>query len=695
MSDFTDIKTAVARQWDLMQKSQAPMFRVDVDRDMLWAAYLGNFPPGTNPVYRERTEHDCSCCRHFVRTVGDVVAVVNGQLASVWDATPSDPAYAAVCSALSALVKSRPIAEPFVHYEPSAGTDKSFEQITGTGPVLAEPVEMVRTWTHFHVHIDRRFIKPKADIPSWLSERQSQHDVFLRSLREITPEAVETVLDLIAQGSLYRGEENVALVQHFHGFQRVFGQLTGEWAQDVFVWVNLESSASGAVARMRNTAIGTLLVDLSSGMDLEAAVRSFEAKVAPTSYKRPTALVTPAMVAKAKEKLGELGLLSALERRFATIRDLSVGNLLFVDRAARKVIQGDVFDELAAGVRDGSKNLDFDRAEEVPVDRFVTDILPRIDSLEVLFEGRHQSNLVSLVAPCDPTALPLFKWDNGFSWSYSGEVADAIRERVKKAGGNVTGDLCCRLAWWNYDDLDLHMIEPPGTPGAYEIFFGNRHCTSPSGGRLDVDMNITPHTREPVENIFYQSRAQMREGEYVLYVNQYNYREPTNPGFECEIDYLGRTWRFAYGKVVRHKENVRVARLRYTHKGGVEILESLPMTESVREVWGIKTQSWHRVQALCLSPNFWDGQLGIGNRHFFFMLEGCRNDGSARGFFNEFLRQELEPHRKTLETVGSRLKAQGEDVEGQLSGLGFSSTRRDSVVCRVKGSFTRTIKVVF
>jgi hypothetical protein len=43
--------------------------------------------------------------------------------------------------------------------------------------------------------------------------------------------------------------------------------------------------------------------------------------------------------------------------------------------------------------------------------------------------------------------------------------------------------------------------------------------------------------------------------------------------------------------------------------------------------------------------------------------------------------------------VGSKIKVSGE--ENQLSGLGFSSTQRNSVVARVKGAFTRTIKINF
>lgn len=680
--DFSRIKTAIAAQFERMQHH--PLFRVDIEPQTLWDLYLASFPPGSNPIFRERTEHDCSCCRQFIRTVGNVVAVIprDGliEIVSLWDIrVPGEPAYEAVAAALSRAVKSRPIAAPFYHYEPVAGTDRNFEQI----------VDSVTTWTHFHVNLNSRHVKPKADIPTLISNARSQHDVFLRSLQEITPDAIETVLDLMAQGSLYRGEEHQALVRQFKDAKYRFDALPDSKSQDVFAWT-VASDISGAVSRIRNTVIGTLLVDLSSGVDLEAAVRSYESKVAPTNYKRPTALVTPAMVAKAKSTLSELGLLSALDRRFATLRDISVNDILFADRQARRTLTGDVFDELAqtAGSRTAAKDLS--RVEEVPIHRFISEIVPRVDSIELLFENRHQPNLVSLIAPVDPTARPLFKWDNNFSWSYVGELADAIRERVKQAGGNVTGDLCCRLAWYNFDDLDLHMVEPDKC----HIYFGNKRPAYPhSHGQLDVDMNAgIRQTREPVENIFYGDRSRMKEGLYHLHVNQYNRRETTNVGFECEIDYLGQVHRFTYDKPVTG--NVTVAKFRYTHKGGIEIIKSLPESQATRTVWNLPTQTFHRANLLLMSPNYW-GDRPVGNRHYMFMLDGCRNDGSARGFFNEFLAESLTPHRKVFEILGSKMKPVNPDAPDQLSGLGFSSTRRDTVVVRVKGSFTRTLKVTF
>ena len=92
-----------------------------------------------------------------------------------------------------------------------------------------------------------------------------------------------------------------------------------------------------------------------------------------------------------------------------------------------------------------------------------------------------------------------------------------------------------------------------------------------------------------------------------------------------------------------------------------------------------------------LSPNYWSNQ--IGNKHFIFALENCKNDESVRPFFNEFLNQDLEKHRKVFEIMGSKLKVS--PAENQISGVGFSETQRNSVIVQVKGSFTRTLKINF
>ena len=92
------------------------------------------------------------------------------------------------------------------------------------------------------------------------------------------------------------------------------------------------------------------------------------------------------------------------------------------------------------------------------------------------------------------------------------------------------------------------------------------------------------------------------------------------------------------------------------------------------------------------SPNYWDEKVQ-GNKHYFFVLDSCLNPDDTRGFYNEFLKQELNDHRKVFEVLGSKLRAP--HSEQQLSGLGFSSTQRNIAYIRVTGSFNRMIKLIF
>lgn len=670
---FAGIKTAVAQQFARM--SAHDLFRTGAEKDALWETYLGSFPDGSNPIFRKRSEHDCSCCRQFVRAVGNVVAVIDGELTSVWDITVANPAYQAVADAMAAAAKAHAIDNYFLHTEGKVGTDRNYEDDDGA----------VRTWEHFFAPIPNSRVCSKKDIGPKLSETRAQHDVLLRSLMELKLDAVDTVLELIAQNSLYRGEEHRHAVSAFRQVKVAFDALT-DGDRDAFVWSKI-STLPGSVSKIRNTSIGQLLTDLSEDRDMESAVKAFEAMVAPTNYKRPTALVTKAMVEKARATVEDLGLTSALDRRYATLTDITVNNILFADRTAKRAMTGGVFDDIATV---SAKPKTFDKVEEIGIEKFLADIVPKAESIEVLVENRHAGNLVSLIAPADPTAKQMFKWDNRFSWSYQGDFTDSIKERVKKAGGNVAGDLCCRLAWFNHDDLDFHMHEGPAS---YEIYYGNRGSKSPSGGQLDVDMNAGGgYTREPVENIFYETSSRMTEAVYTLYVHQYARRESTNIGFEAEIDWKGTIHRFVYDKAVKPGEKIIVAGLRYTKATGIEIISSLPATTASKRVWNLDTENFHKANVVMLSPNHWDGH-GVGNKHYFFMLSGCQNDGTARGFYNEFLKGELDGHRKVFEMVGARMRA-NESVN-QLSGLGFSSTQRNHAIVRVKGAFSRTLKVTF
>lgn len=668
--EFKDFKEKIQEQFQ--QMSGGNLFRTAIEKDDLWDTYLNSFPPGTNEIFRERREYDCQCCKQFIRVAGNIVAINGNRLISIWDIEIGGT-FQVVADAMSALVKSAVIRDAFFHDSKSVGTDFNF------GVVATEQMK----WDHFYLELPKRFVKKKDRIPTRLGEIRSGKDVFKRGLEQITVEAAETVFELIDQNSLYRGEEFKPAVEIFLDQKAKF-DATPPDAQDNYCW--LKASSSESFIRIRNTAIGTLLVDLSENVDLDNAVRMFESKVAPTNYKRPTALITKSMIQNAEKKTTELGIVDSLNRRYAVAEDLTINNVIFADRTARKVMKS-AFDELIDAAPANLKS--FDKVEEVSIKNFVEKILPRASTVEILFENRHSSNLVSLIAPVIPEAKPIFKWGNNFSWAYKGEVADSIKERVKSAGGNVEGVLRFSIQWNddadNENDFDAHCHEPDGNL-IYYSSMRNRLTT----GELDVDI-INPDGRVAVENITWTDKNRMAEGKYIFLVHNYSHRGGKS-GFTAEIEFDGQIHSYSYAKELRQGEKVTVAEINFSRADGISFIKSLPHSYSAKEIWGISTQQFRKVSMVLNSPNHWNGTK-VGNKHFFFILEDCKNEDRSRGFFNEFLKEDLREHRKVFEVLGSKMKTEKSDK--QLSGIGFSSTQRNHIVCKVSGAFDRTIQVNF
>ena len=674
MADFVNFKYAIQRQFEKMQSENTNLFVVDVDKDELWNNYLDSFPPGTNEIYKERREYDCQCCKQFIKIVGHVVAVKNNQLQSIWDIDIEYP-YNEVCASLSEKIKAASICNKFLHAAKTVGTDSNLG--------VDKNANVIR-WQHFYAKIAESYFSQSDLITKRIAQNRDNKAVLERTLTEISAEAGNIVLELIDQNSLYRGKEHRHTVKTFVELKNAFDQLPDN---EKSCWLWTKAADIGEKSRIRNTSIGTLLVDIADGMALDDAVQRFESKVAPQNYKRTSAVVTASMVEKAKQTIDEMGLEPAFHRRYAKSDDITVNNVLFVNRST-ELSSNDIFDGVATAKPNQIKNLD--KVEKINIEDFIATIIPKVDKIELLVKNRFENNLMSLIAPIYKDAPTIFSWGNNFSWSYNGEVTDSIKERVKKAGGNVNAILRCSLSWFNTDDLDIHVIEP----NRNKIYYSNKRSRK-TGGFLDVDMNVNAGgaIRGAVENIAWTDTDKLLEGPYKVLVHNYTQRENVDFGFDVEIEFKGELYQYNHRKLLKNGDKIEVVTFEiHDNKHKINILDSIGVKNASKTLWNIQTEQFVPVDMILNSPNYWDGKQ-LGNKHWFFILKDCRNEKETRAFYNEFLMQSLYEQRKVFEILASKLKVAFDP--DQLSGVGFSSTKRDFAYFRVSGSFNRILRVEF
>lgn len=678
MKEFIEMRDKLIANFMEISKDATHLFEVEVDKDRLWDVYQESFPPGTNEIFRERREHDCSECRQFIRNIGNAVIIKDNKVSTIWDFETDSATYQPVMDALDKFIKSHMVSDIYISKFKNIGIKENYEQ--------RENGEAFK-WSHMYLELPDKFVdrthRSEGDIKGHFRDIRN---VFKRSLDEISEDSVLTVLELIKENSLYRGQEWGHALDEFLKYKREYMTIVTEEEKHNYAWEK-SVRAGAVVGKIRNHSMGTLLVNISEGMALETAINKYESIVAGANYKRSTPVFTQRMKEEAIKDLKEMGYVDSLQRRFATADDISVNDILYCNKdTAKRVIGGNsILDMLDEDVT--VKPRKFERVDEISVEDFINNVLPSATSVEAYVENKHANSLVSLIAPGVEGSKSMFKWDNGFSWAYAGNMTDSMKERVKAAGGKVDGDLRFSIQWnesGNDDsDVDAHCI----TPNKNRIYYADK-IDSITSGNLDVDIRY-PGGKIAVENITWANRRNMKDGTYQFIVNQFAARG--SKGFSAEIEFDGQIYSFTYDKPMRSGQDVLVAEV--TLKNGVfSIKEKLPSTTTSKEVWGIKTNTFVPVSVICLSPNYWQEEVGL--KHYFFMLKNCVNVEEPNGLFNEFLKEELMKHRKVMEALGA--KAHVCTVDDQLSGLGFASSKRNDLVVKVKdGESEKVMKIKF
>ena len=241
--EFKEFRTLVADHLNIMTNNVNYLFEVNVDKEELVNTYLDSFPEGTNKIYRKKREYDCSCCKHFIKSIGNVVVIKDGNVETIWDIDIHDGKFEYVTKAMSELVKSNVVSDVYVSKVKKIGTEYNYEQYEdGT----------MKRWEHFQVTLDDRFVdKTERSIGDIKGDFRDTKNVFKRSLDEISIEALDTIIELINSNTLYKGNEWKNILVNFRRYKKEYEMLNSDRERDLYAWENSVKRGI-AIGRIRN-----------------------------------------------------------------------------------------------------------------------------------------------------------------------------------------------------------------------------------------------------------------------------------------------------------------------------------------------------------------------------------------------------------------------------------------------------------
>lgn len=709
MITFNQFNQKIQQQFSKMSQT-GKLFRVNITGQEIWNTYLSSFEDDN--VYRdpESSTHNCNTCQSFIRRYGNIVTInEDGQLESLFSNLTDLGEYRFSAEAINQLVTTASIKDVFLESYNTLNTKLNYESCkhnqrayklgvaSNLKKYTQEEVEkfgVVNTSTvyeyhHFNLDLPKKFVDfSNQSLEQVLAQYRDKYAMFKRAMQEIPLDTLKLVRDLIKQNSLLDGTAHLHAIEAMIPYAEEKLNLNANQL-DNWCWIS-SHDLTDQVAKFKNSLIGVLCTELAEGMELNKACNNWNKRVDPVNYHKAKAPITKLQIAEAQKFVQEHGYLESFNRRLATIDDIKASEIKHINVGDGTVQSVNIFDNVKA-TSTRHKRSEFDGIEEVTIDKFMKDILPSCNSVEAYLKNSHENHLVTMTTSNDKTSKPIFKWDNNYSWTFNGNLAgkSQIKEAVKTAGGAVDGVLRFSIMWAQNDDdnsdLDAHCKEPSG--GSH-IYYSDK-ISKKTKGTLDIDVT-QPKDQMPqgaVENITYPSLEKMIDGTYKFYIHQYAARN--SKGFRAEIEFDGEIYSYEYNQTVSGETPIADVTLK---NGKFSIKHHMLESNASKEIWGLETNQFHKVNLVCLSPNHWN-ENNIGNLHYFFMLDKCKTKAAVRGFHNENLISELLKHRKVMEVLGSNnmIKPEG----SQLAGLGFNSTVKDELIVKCSGSFKRMLKIKF
>ncbi len=376
----------------------------------LFDVYLDSFE---DPF--ERQYHNCSCCRNFIERYGALVTISDtGKVKSaLWNnaALPLNHNYRETLRRLNRAAVLAQIEDQFSWHTETWGLPEAggFEHLWTAVDCVLPPA------------------RTEYDANRQMAVKRESYKHLSNALKIMSGTTVQRALELLQTGVLYRSEKVLPMAEFLNtAFVKTRG-LRGE-VRERAIW-QLVSTAPAAWCTPRASVFGALVEDLQKGMPYETVASRHAQRMNPLNYMRPEG-TTSGNIAQAEKVVAQLGLTSALRRRFAAAHEL-----VAIWRASNEQKVQGVFGHLHS-----TKSV-YNLGEERPQRTFMTfakfrrDVLPLAREIKAWVPRR--GDFCAFTTATDPSAPPILKWDsaecrNPFAWYLYDKGSFACRWNLER-----------------------------------------------------------------------------------------------------------------------------------------------------------------------------------------------------------------------------------------------------------------------
>lgn len=367
---------------EAVKEGHTPLFTTDAKN--LYDLFLDNLPA------EARQHYNCNACRNFVNTYGGLVSIDGkGTLHPVmWKYAPVF--FDSAVNAIRDKVEKADVTGMFV-------TDQKRLGIPKTG-----------VWYHMAVDTPRAMIlNHKLKTPGQVAAcKLEDHRMLLDAINKYQMNTIETAVNLLRSGSLYRSEK---FIGHAEWLLTVMKEAKGKRKIKKIIWPKVAMAPEG-FCHISSGVLGTLLDDIEAGLNFDSIKAKFNEKVDPLKYQRPQAAPSVGNVVQAEKIVEKLGIQNSLLRRFARLDEIQT---IWKPRpAAPEKITSGVF----AGIKTKEQAAKAVSSVTAPPttmtwEKFNRTVLPLAKKIEFMVD--YSKNTYSaMVTAADMSAPPIIKWDD-------------------------------------------------------------------------------------------------------------------------------------------------------------------------------------------------------------------------------------------------------------------------------------------